>query len=306
MFVVLAVLLTATPALAQVDLSGNWTQRLHEDWQEITGGPEITDYLGLALNADGRARALSYSPSLLTQPERQCQYYNTWYLLTGSVGVRIWPEADPISGATVAWHVSGTLDRLPVTIWMDGRPHPSPNAPHTTIGFTTGVWEGVTLTTRTTHIESGYLRRNGVPISDQATLTMHITRYESLLTIAAILEDPVYLTEPQVISRSWQLDPNGNIATVGPPCVPAAELDVKEGTVPHYLPGKNPWVNEMMDRYHIPAAAAQGDAQTMYPEFRKTLKDSYIAPAVCTRYCCGWGGATGLACIADGSGQIPR
>ena len=25
---------------------------------------------------------------------------------------------------------------------MDGRPHPSPNAPHTFAGFTTGEWEG--------------------------------------------------------------------------------------------------------------------------------------------------------------------
>jgi hypothetical protein len=305
----LAATLTTAPALAQVDLSGTWNQRWHEDWQEITAGPDGIDYFGLALSADGRARALSFSPSLLSQPERQCVYYSSWYLLTGSVGIRIWPESDPNSGAVVAWHISGTLDRFPITVWMDGRPHPSPYTSHTPGGFTTGVWEGPTLTTYTTHLSGGYLRRNGTPHSDQATLRMHITRYGSLLTIAGILEDPVYLTEPQVISRSWQLDPNQNIATIGPPCVPEAELaDLKgEGEVPHYLPGRNPFVNEVTERYHIPADAVLGGAETMYPEYRKKLKDAFVAPAQCTRYCCGWGGGgstAGLQCITDGTGRV--
>ena len=58
-----------------------------------------------------------------------------------------------------------------MTIWMDGRPHPSKNAPHDQTGFTTGVWNGDVLTAYTTHMKTGYIRRNGAPSSDQATIT---------------------------------------------------------------------------------------------------------------------------------------
>jgi hypothetical protein len=49
-------------------------------------------------------------------------------------------------------------------------------------------------------------------------------------------------------------------------------------------------VNEVTKMYGIPVEAVLGGAETMYPEYRKKLKDKYTPPAVCTRYCCGWGG----------------
>ena len=55
-------------------------------------------------------------------------------------------------------------------IGMDGRPHPSPNAFSATTGFTTGKWEGHTLTTYTTNLKAHVFRRgNGLPASDCTT-----------------------------------------------------------------------------------------------------------------------------------------
>jgi hypothetical protein len=62
----------------------------------------------------------------------------------------------------------------------------------------------------------------------------------------------------------------------------------KPGTVPHYLPGTNPFLKEVTNLYNIPMEAVRGGAETMYPEYRKKLKDQYVAPAKCKRYCCGW------------------
>ena len=56
---------------------------------------------------------------------------------------------------------------------MDGRPHPPEYADHTWQGFSTGIWEGNMLTITTTHLKTNYIRRNGVPRSDKATLTEH-------------------------------------------------------------------------------------------------------------------------------------
>ena len=288
--VALNVLLAAASgsAFAQIDLSGIWDNNRTEDFVERVPGPNSVDYLGLPLNEDGRALALSYNySSRIGQPVSQCGYYPPFYVGLGPFGLKIWPEDDPVTGRVLAWKIGGWLDRATMTIWMDGRPHPSSSALHTDDGFTTGVWSGDTLTTYTTHFKEGLLRRNGAPSSDQASLTMHITRHGELLTITTRLEDPVYLTEPHVVSRVWRLNPRGTAGALTT-CEPITEVPRLQtrGFVPHYLPNKNQWINEMTEIYHIPIEAVLGRAETNYPEYRKKLKETYRPPESCARYCC--------------------
>jgi len=191
----------------EVDFAGTWANRLHEDWVERAPGPHIGDYTGLPINDEARAVADAYQVSMQNMPERQCILYTSQYIVLGPQNLRIEGERDPISGAVVAWHMTGTVDRPPRTIWMDGRPHPSKNAPHTPAGFSTGVWEGTMLTAHTTHLKTGLVWRNGVPHSDQATMTEHYVKHGDLLTVVMILEDPVYFEEPFIRSATFQLDP---------------------------------------------------------------------------------------------------
>ena len=291
-FSVLAVLAMAMPAWAQVDLSGTWATRNHEDWMERWPGPDVGDFTGLPINDDALARAMSYSPSMLALPERQCLYYGPTYTVIGPFGLRLWSESEPVDGAVVSWKMSGAIDKTPRTIWMDGRPHPSPNALRTFEGFSTGHWEGTTLVVTTTHMKAAPLRRNGVPTSDEAVMTEYISRYGSTLTILAIIDDPVYLDEPHVISRTWEEDSELQLAVYPAPCTPGIEAPgLAAGSVPHYLPGENPFLNQM-DRYGLPRVAIEGGADTLYPEFRELLQDLYTRPAECGRYCCGWTGAS--------------
>jgi len=44
----------AAPATAQVDLTGEWAARQHEDQPERGGGPEVGEYQGLAINDAAR------------------------------------------------------------------------------------------------------------------------------------------------------------------------------------------------------------------------------------------------------------
>ncbi len=273
------------PAFAQVDLSGSWAAKSHEDAMERLAGPYAVDYTGLPLNEWGRARALSYSQSQLSMPERVCLFYPPFYLVLGPFGIKMWNETDPLTGNTIAWKIGGWGDRAPTTIWMDGRPHPSRNAPHEKSGFTTGVWEGDVLVTYTTHFKAGYVRRNGAPSSDQTTMTAHFLRHENLLTVAVSVEDPEYLSEPLYLTRTFLLDAEP-ISAMGPPCILGDE-GPQEGVVPHYLPGKNPFVDEVTKIYHIPVEGVLGGAETMYPEFRKKIKDKYVRPEKCVRNCGG-------------------
>jgi hypothetical protein len=38
-------------------------------------------------------------------------------------------------------------------------------------------------------------------------------------------------------------------------------------------------MNEHTEKYNIPLEAVLGGPETMYPEYRKTLKDNYVPPA---------------------------
>jgi hypothetical protein len=282
--VCLGVLFAAVPAAAQVDLSGSWAARNHEDGLERTGGPYAVDYTGLPLNDDGRAKALSYSASQLAMIERQCGLWPPFYLVQGPFGMKIWNVTEPVNGTTIAWTIGAWEDRAPMTIWMDGRPRPSDLAPHERGGFTTGTWEGSTLVAYTTHMKAGSIRRNGAPSSDRATMTTRFIRHGDLLTVLVVIDDPVYLTEPEILSKNFQLDATP-ISPVGPPCVAGYEGTGGDGGVPHYVPEKNPFVDELTGLYGIPRDAILGGAETMYPEYRKKLKETFVRPEKCERNC---------------------
>jgi hypothetical protein len=156
------------------------------------------------------------------------------------------------------------------SIWMDGRPHPPEYAPHTWQGFSTGLWEGNILTVSTTHLKVGYIRRNGVSRSDRATVTEHFIRNGNVLTWVTIIHDSDTLTEPLIRSRDFTLNSYGIMGAF--PCESVKEIERPQGVVPFYLPGKNPFLTEFVDKYKIPQQAARGGAETMYPEYQKKLR----------------------------------
>jgi hypothetical protein len=263
----LAVLFANANAFAQLDLAGSWAARNHEF---LSGDGLPVDYTGMPLNDEARTKALSYSESQLSMIERQCQGWPAFYMVQGPFGLTIWNETNPIKGNVVSWTVGAWEDRMPLTIWMDGRPHPSKYAEHTRAGFTTGHWEGNTLVAYTTHMKAGFLRKTGPPSSDEATMTTRFYRHGDVLTVLATIEDPIYLAEPWVLSKSFQLSATP-LPPIGPPCITVSEATTRE-SVPNYLPEKNPFVDEMTTRYKVPREAALGYPETLYPEYRKKMQ----------------------------------
>jgi hypothetical protein len=303
--------MTAAPAFAQgTDISGTWVNLNHKDGLERGGGPYAVDYTGLPLNDDARANALSRSESLYSLIEHQCGMWPAHYFARSPFNMKIWNEVDSVSAQTVAWVIGAWQDRGETKIWMDGRPHPSKNAEHTKEGFATGRWEGNTLVVTMTHINAGSIRRNGAPSSDQATMTLRFLRHGELMTVLEVVEDPVYLTEPLIISSSFQRDLNaGTMTSFGPTCIPTYEGVSGENRVPHFLPGQNPSVDEMVKLYGIPREAILGGAETMYPEYRKKLKPVFVRPDWCMRNCSplvGTGGNSGPPIPPRRPGEPPR
>jgi hypothetical protein len=276
--VVAALALATPPAFAQVDLTGTWVRRGQADNGYAR---EPVDLMGTPVSADGRAKALSYDIAALSATERQCQMYTPFYLFTGPFALQISMEQDPITQKLVAWKIAGWIDRDVTMIWMDGRPRPSPYEPHSHAGFTSGRWEGDALTAVATHFKLGDIKRHRTFSSDRATLTYRFVRHGDRMTVTGILEDPVYLAEPYVLTEIFELDTTatGFPLTACEPIEELPSLHENPALVPHYLPGKNPWVNEVTENYGVPLEAVLGGPETTYPEYRTRLREIYVPPA---------------------------
>jgi glyoxylase-like metal-dependent hydrolase (beta-lactamase superfamily II) len=270
---VCTVLLTAlaTPALAQVDLTGMWAPIFHEDQVERIPGPDVGDYGGLPINEAMRLRADSWDASLLTLPEHQCKPHPSTYGFRGVGNLRVSAEVNDKTQSIIKLHTHIQWQEQRRDIWMDGRPHPPPYAPHTWQGFSTGQWEGNVLIVKTTHLKAGWIRRNGLLITDQATMTERFIRHGNYLTHVYMIEDPNYLTEPLIKTSGFQLTPNPAMQPY--PCYPTVEVPREKGEVPHHLPGENPFLNDYAKKYNLPAGAMRGGAETGLPEFMAGPRD---------------------------------
>ena len=96
------------------------------------------------------------------------------------------------------------------------------SAPATWQGESTARWEriappdaGGSLDVVTSHMRGGYLRKNGVPYSDRATVSEHfdlasLPEIGPLLLVTTTVEDPVYLRAPYIVSPHFKKEPDGS------------------------------------------------------------------------------------------------
>ena len=276
----LLVLLAAGRASAQFEFTGSWAPIGTEDVQNDS---LPVDFIGLALTEDGRARAMSYDESQKSMIERQCQGWGATYAVLGPFGLRISTQTDPATNRVVSYTIDSWEDWNGLTIWMDGRPRPSAYALHTQEGFTIGRWEGGALAARTTHMKVGFIRKTGIPLSDEATIDWRFYRHEDVLTVLMIARDPVYLVEPEIVSKGFRLSPRP--VDYRAPCVPGYEGREPGDGIPHFAPNQNPFIAEFMQFYSLPREAVLGYPETLYPEYRKKIKDTYVQPPPCKESC---------------------
>lgn len=275
----------AAPAGAQVDLSGAWRPILNEDLGHrldeagaapglcCAGGPWIGDYTGLPINDAARLKADSWDARLESAPERQTILQPGAYWAFSPGGLRISSVVDDASQRLVALRIyrSGLAGATSREVWMDGRPRPPRHAAHTWQGFSTGVWRGHMLTVTTTHLKAGFIRRNGVPSSDAAVVTEQFMRHGPFLTLARIVDDPIYLEEPFITTVTWQIDPALQLPA-SPSGTIANEVPLAKGMVPHHLPGANTGLHEFARAHGLPFESTRGGKDSAYPEYQRTLK----------------------------------
>jgi cyclase len=253
------------------DLSGYWTAAMHEDAMERGAGPELGDYGGFPINEAGRLFALSYDASRVTLRHHQCDGYIAPYSVRSIGNARAWEERDPHTQRLIAIHWYNQTFEGHRTIWMDGRAHPPAYAPHSWMGFSTGRFVGQALEVQTTHLKQGWLRRNGLPESDQASVVEFFVRHGDHLTHTSVITDPVYLSEPEVRSTDFFRQPMDHQGWLFACDDGEQILGRAPDRVPNYAFGENPFLKELGDRYKMPIAAFLGGPETASPDFAPRL-----------------------------------
>jgi hypothetical protein len=182
--------------LADADLTGYWDNIIQEDFGYRLAGPAVGDYSGLPINDAAKAIADNWDPEDGYKPENQCKMHGAAYIMRSPI--RFFLEYEDEVTISIKIELEMGRERK---IHLDGRPV---EGPPTEMGHSVGVWNGDMLTVTTTNMTEKYIRRNGVPNSEQAVMTEHFIRHDNYITLISIIEDPVYLTEPLIRSVSYR------------------------------------------------------------------------------------------------------
>jgi len=129
------------------------------------GAPELPlgNFGGLQPKPSALATAMRWKPEDDMKVDRVCLPPSIVYSMQGPFPMEIHQGADLIVMRLEYYD----MVRL---IFMDGRPHPPANAPHSKVGHSVGRWDGQTLVVDTTHLSRSTLTNNGLDHSDNLHL----------------------------------------------------------------------------------------------------------------------------------------
>jgi hypothetical protein len=201
-------------AAAPIDLTGYWVSIVNEDWRYRMVTPAPGDYQGVPMTPAAVRVASAWDPTKDESTGDQCKSYGAPALLRVPEHLRIsWEddrtmrmEAD--SGTQTRlfhfgdWKASGgppTLQGDSVAQWeMQGGGRGGPG----------GAAKG-SLKVSTSHLKAGYLRKNGVPYSENAALTEYYDVVKEhtgdvLMVVTIVVNDPMYLREPFIITSHFK------------------------------------------------------------------------------------------------------
>ena len=200
--------------VAPIDLTGYWVSYITENWRYRMVTPAKGEYRRIPVSPAGVPIINAWDPVADTRAGNQCKSYGAAAIMNVPGRLHIaWQDADTLRVDTDA----GTQTRL-----FRFTARASSAAKPTWQGESAAHWEqlpapekGGSLRVVTSNMRSGYLRKNGVPYSERATVSEHfdITSLPDggeLLLVTTVVEDPVYLNAPYVTSPHFKKEPDGS------------------------------------------------------------------------------------------------
>jgi hypothetical protein len=224
-------------AQSPIDLTGNWVSIVTEDWRFRMVTPPKGDYASVPLNPAARAVADAWDPAKDTAAGNACKSYGAGNIMRVPGRLHInWQDDTTLKIETDAGqqvrllHFGGTPGGEPswqgysVATWeIAGAPARGGNAPAPAGGTQQGAGRGGpppaprggSLKVVTTRLKEGYLRKNGVPYSENAVVTEYFDRHnepngDQWFTVTTIVEDPKYLQQSFITSTHFKKEPDAS------------------------------------------------------------------------------------------------
>jgi hypothetical protein len=215
---------------APVDLTGTWVAVVTEDWQWRMRTPPKGDYTSVPLTPQGRKVADSWDESR----DGLCEAYGVGGIMRMPGRLRItWQDDNTLTIETDAGQQTRLLHFAPPGAPAAASATAPASAPRTLQGTSVATWQRSgggfdaflergagaapqrwgSLKVVTTNMLPGWLRRNGVPYSQNAVVTEYFTRFDhpdagQWFVVTTVVEDPAYLSAPFTTSSNFKKEPN--------------------------------------------------------------------------------------------------
>jgi hypothetical protein len=200
---------------APIDVTGYWVAYITENWRYRMVTPAKGEYRRIPASAAAVPIINAWDPAADERAGNQCKSYGAAAIMSVPTRLHItWEDANTLRIDTDA----GTQTRV-----LHFQASASAGStPPSWQGQSTAAWEratgpdgGGSLRVVTTNLRAGYLRKNGVPYSESSKLTEHFDLTTlpdggKLLLVTSIVEDPVYLTGPYVVSPHFKKETDGS------------------------------------------------------------------------------------------------
>ena len=199
---------------ALIDMTGYWVSIVTEDWRFRMITPPKGDYPNITpLNDAGKKIADAWDPAKDEAAGEQCKGYGAGNIMRIPTRLHItWAIDTTLEMDTDA----GTQTRLFRFGAGPTQPAPPAGAPDWQ-GFSVAQWQGRaggrgpggSLRVVTTRMRPGYLQKNGVPYSANASMTEYFDvvkepNGDQWLVVKSIIEDPQYLNRTFIRSTHFR------------------------------------------------------------------------------------------------------
>jgi hypothetical protein len=206
-------------ASAPIDLTGYWVAVVNEDWRFRMMTPPKGEYGGIQITKEALQIVNNWDPAADEKAGEQCKSYGAGAVMRLPARLHITWQDDSTLKVEVD---AGTQTRLFRFGSAGGQQTPATQE-RTWQGDSIAQWEpggrggppaGGSLTVVTKNMRAGYLRKNGVPYSENATVTEYFDVSPSpggqILVVTTVVDDPRYLVQPLIVSSHFKKEADGS------------------------------------------------------------------------------------------------
>ena len=205
-------------AAAPFDPTGYWSSLITQNWRLRMVPPAKGDYIGIPISAAGKKVADAWNQAKDEAAGNQCKAYGAPGLMNLPTHLHVTWQDDSTLRVDTDY---GTQTRLVhFGNWTPAEPRK-----RSWQGNSVAVWgsrrggRGGSPSARylritTTDLLSGYLRKNGVPYGENASLLEYVDLFRepngsAIIVWTAVVDDPLYLETPYIISSQFKKQADG-------------------------------------------------------------------------------------------------